>query len=201
MFRYTKQDMKLIVGLGNPGKEYAATRHNIGESVLRAVVAGKFAGDDACEFQEKPKFKAEVCQVEVGEEKVLLAIPTTYYNLSGEAVRAICDFYKIEPMDVLVIHDELALPFGTIRTRVGGSDAGNNGVKSIIAHIGQRFGRVRIGIWNERRDNMDDAAFVLAKLNSLETAMLPDIIQETKAAILSFITDPEFGATTKRIKN
>lgn len=192
--------MKLIVGLNNPGSEYLGTRHNIGEHILRTIIAGNFAGDDACEFQDKPKFKAEICQVQIGDEKVILALPHTFYNLCGESVRVITDFYKIEPKDVLVVHDELALPFGTIRNRVGGSDAGNNGIKSVIQHIGQRFSRIRVGILNEDREKLGDAAFVLSRFSSTEQAQMPDIIKEAKASILSFIQDAEFGATTKRIK-
>lgn len=191
--------MKLIVGLNNPGSEYEGTRHNLGAYLIRSVLAGNFAGDDACQLQDKPKFKAATCQIGVGDEKIIFALPTTYYNLSGEAVRAICDFYKIKPKDVLVVHDELALPFGTIRSRVGGSDAGNNGIKSIIQHISPGFGRLRVGIANDQRERMDDAAFVLSRFNSLETALLPEIVKEAKAGIVSFITDPEFGSTTRRV--
>lgn len=191
---------KLVVGLNNPGAEYRGTRHNIGEHIIRTVLSGKYMGDEACELQDKPKFKAHMCEVQVNDTKVIFALPTTFYNLCGESVRAICDFYKIDVKDVLVVHDELALPFGTIRSRVGGSDAGNNGIKSVINHVGANFGRVRVGIWNEQRDVMDDAAFVLSKFSTLENATMPQVVEEARTAIMAFITEDEFGATTRRVK-
>ena len=108
--------MKLIIGLGNPEPRYDLTRHNVGFFAL-----DRLADLAGLTFAPKSKFKADMAEFSIGNEKILLAKPTTYYNESGQAARAICDFYKIAPDDVLVIHDELSLPFGTIRTRTGGS--------------------------------------------------------------------------------
>ncbi len=149
--------MKLIIGLGNPEEKYKNTRHNIGFRVLT-----EYAEKKDVEFALKDKFRACIAELTIDGEKVILAKPTTYYNLVGEAARLITDFYKIAPADILVVHDELALPFGTIRTRIGGSDAGNNGVKSMTQHLGPDTARLRVGVYNELRERMDDADFVLA---------------------------------------
>ncbi|MGD8374161.1 MAG: aminoacyl-tRNA hydrolase [Candidatus Woesebacteria bacterium] len=147
---------KLIIGLGNLDAKYNDTRHNTGFKILDDL-----ADHHKASWQTKTKFKSVVAEISSFGQKAILAKPTTYYNLSGEAARAICDFYKIESDNVLAIHDELALPFGTIRTRVGGSSAGNNGIKSLIAHIGQDFLRIRVGIANDHSDQKPADQFVL----------------------------------------
>ncbi len=114
-------------------------------------------------------------------------IPTTYYNSSGEAVQAVTSLYKIDPSDILIIHDELALPFGTIRTRFGGSDAGNNGVKSVTAHMGPDTARVRIGVYNQLRDTINDADFVLSKFTAAEQEILSTIAPIVHNTISAFI--------------
>ena len=182
--------MKLIIGLGNPEEKFTHTRHNVGFRVL-----DDFAKEQGASFKLEKKFKAEVAELSSDGEKVILAKPMTYYNLSGEAARAICDFYKIEPHDVLVIHDELALPFGTIRSRLGGSDAGNNGVKSINTHLGPDTARIRVGIWNDLRDRIDDANFVLSRFTAEESAALDEKTQKITSLIDAFIQG-QFEPTT-----
>ena len=182
--------MKLIIGLGNPEEKFTHTRHNVGFRVL-----DDFAKEQGASFKLEKKFKAEVAELSSDGEKVILAKPMTYYNLSGEAARAICDFYKIEPHDALVIHDELALPFGTIRSRLGGSDAGNNGVKSINTHLGPDTARIRVGIWNDLRDRIDDANFVLSRFTAEESAALDEKTQKITSLIDAFIQG-QFEPTT-----
>ena len=184
--------MKLIIGLGNPEDKYTGTRHNVGFSMLD-MLADELSGT----FQDKAKFKALIAEVSVQGEKVLLAKPTTYYNLSGEAMRLIADFYKIAPQDILIIHDELALPLATLRTRLGGSDAGNNGIKSINEQGGTNSGRIRIGIWSELRDRMDDVTFVLGRFSSEEQATLKTLQPTVLTLTEAFIKD-SFGPTTHR---
>ena len=166
--------MKLIVGLGNPEKKFDGTRHNTGFFVL-----DQFAEATGLTWQHRDKFKAFVA--ELPDKSALLVKPTTYYNLVGESVRSLADFYKIPPEDILIIHDELALPFGTIRTREQGSDAGNNGIKSMNAHLGHTTTRLRIGIQNNLTEHMDAADFVLAKFTPSEKqafieTVLPHVI-------------------------
>jgi peptidyl-tRNA hydrolase, PTH1 family len=187
---YTVESMKLIIGLGNPEERYKNTRHNIGFRVVSEYSAGKRVG-----FQQKDKFKAFIAELSVDGEKIILAKPTTYYNNVGESARLISDFYKIEPADILVIHDELALPFGTIRTRIGGSDAGNNGIKSIAQHIGPDTARIRFGVYNDLRDRIDDADFVLSNFTKAEDDAFTELYKKAAAAIDAFISGT-FEATT-----
>ncbi len=184
--------MKIIFGLGNPADEYGGTRHNVGFAVLDA-----YAGEKGAQFQPKTKYKALIAETKLAGEKVLLVKPTTYYNLVGESLRTLVDFYKLEPADVLVVHDDLALPFGTLRTRVGGSDAGSNGLKSIIQHGGEASARLRIGITNELRSRMDDVDFVLSKFSANEAKALHDL-QPKIAEIIDDFIGGDFDHTTHR---
>lgn len=132
--------MKLLVGLGNPGSEYAATRHNIGfMAVDRLVRRHSFPAF-------KDKFNAQVAEGVIGSEKVILLKPQTYMNESGQAVLAACAFYKIKPSDIIVIHDDMDLAAGKVRVKTGGGSGGHNGIKSIDAHIGTDYARVRVGV-------------------------------------------------------
>lgn len=133
--------MKLVVGLGNPGKEHAAQRHNIGFWAIDAL-AQKYAFPA---FQEK--FKGLFAQGIVGGEKVFLLKPLTYMNKSGESVAKVAQFYKIEPADIIILHDELDLAPGKIKIKTGGGEAGHNGLRSTSARLGTPdYKRVRIGI-------------------------------------------------------
>jgi len=164
--------MKLIFAQGNPEPKYSATRHNIGFSALDDLAARFNA-----KWLNQPKFNATITEIKISDEKVLLVKPTTYYNETGSSVRRLVDFYKINPAsDLLVIHDDLALPFGTVRVRQQGSDGGNNGIKSINAYIGQDYSRIRVGTYNELRDKMDDADFVLSKFSPEESENLKETI-------------------------
>lgn len=170
--------MKLVVGLGNIGPHFEGTRHNVGFMTLDSL---------STDWQDKPKFKAAIAELTQNGQKIILAKPNTYYNLSGEAVRALKDFYKLDNADILLIHDELALPFGTIRARLSGSDAGNNGMKSVIAHIGPDVARLRIGIANDLSAKQDAADFVLSTFRHEEHKMLPDIFAESHRLVWKFI--------------
>lgn len=132
--------MWLITGLGNPGAEYAATRHNIGfmavDALARAAHVASFSS----------KFHGEVASAEYGGEKLILLKPQTYMNLSGKSVQAAMAFYKLPPAQVIVLHDELDLPLGKVRIKKGGGANGHNGLKDIDAMVGQDYWRVRLGI-------------------------------------------------------
>lgn len=182
---------KLIVGLGNIGPEYGKTRHNAGFIALDLLATEK-----RLTWQEKSKFRALLCEYTEDDTKVILAKPTTFMNRSGEAARLIKDFYKIENEHILVVHDELALPFGTIRTRVGGSDAGNNGIKSLIQHIGADFARVRVGILDDELAVMGAVDFVLDRFDPEEYQKLTtDLQAKITTAITEFVTN-SFTPTT-----
>lgn len=161
--------MKLIIGLGNPGSTYKQTRHNVGFMLLDELAEKWGAG-----FQEKPRFRALVAETELEGEKILLIKPVTFYNLVGESARAIRDFYKCDNADVVAVHDDMALPFGVIRTRLNGSDGGNNGIKSLNQQLGHDYARIRVGIWNEDREHIDATDFVLGKLTKTQHVLLTD---------------------------
>jgi PTH1 family peptidyl-tRNA hydrolase len=170
--------VKIIFSQGNPEPDYAKSRHNVGFSVLN-VLATKLN----IKWINHPKFQAIIAEATIANEKTILVKPTSFYNETGLSVRKIIDFYKLDPIsDLLVIHDDFALPFGTIRVRKQGSDAGNNGIKSINAQIEPNYTRIRIGTWTELREKMDDADFVLAKFNSdefdkLDKNIIPKVIE------------------------
>ena len=147
--------MRLLVGLGNPGQEYAKTRHNMGFMAVDELVR-RFSFTPW-----KKGFKGQICSGEIEGEKIILLKPETYMNLSGEAVQEAMHFYKLTPKDVIVIHDELDLPVGKMKVKVGGSPAGHNGLKSIDNHIGVDYMRVRIGVGNDK--NIPTADYVLGK--------------------------------------
>src|SRR5882762_5438852 len=149
------QKTVLIVGLGNPGKEYDKTRHNIGFAALDSFAAKL----DFPDWITKKDLKSLISTQTIGDTRVVLVKPTTFMNLSGEAVQAVQHFYKVPDSQVVAVHDELDIPFGQIRTRLGGSDAGHNGIKSLIAHIGDGFGRVRVGVSNDISQKADSTDF------------------------------------------
>ncbi len=133
--------MKIIAGLGNPGDQYRMTRHNMGFLVLDALA------EDAGIAVQKKKFEALLGDGRMGAERVLLVKPQTFMNLSGQSVRQVIDFYQKTSEDLIVVHDDLDLPFGTVRVKVGGGDGGHKGVRSLMDHLGGgAFTRVRIGI-------------------------------------------------------
>lgn len=175
--------MKIVFAQGNPGSEYKNTRHNVGFLAL-----DYFADHNKVQFQPKPKFFADIAELTSNGEKVLLVKPTTYYNEAGKSARAIADFYKVDPTDILVIHDELALPFGTLRTREKGSPAGNNGIKSLNAHLGENYARLRIGTWNDIAAKAESFDFVLSKFTSEEmTKLQNDMFPKISDIITDFI--------------
>jgi len=160
--------MKIIVGLGNPGREYANTRHNLGfmvvDELLRRAGGGSF----------RQRFKAELGEVAFGTEKIVLVKPQTYMNLSGHAVREAASWYKVPRSDILVVLDDLDLPFGTIRLRADGSAGGHNGLKSVTEQLGGRdLPRLRIGIG---RGSGVATAQVLSRFAPEEERALPEVV-------------------------
>ncbi|MFZ1258150.1 MAG: aminoacyl-tRNA hydrolase [Candidatus Saccharimonas sp.] len=184
--------MKVIVGLGNPETRYTNTRHNVGFAMV-----DKYALKHGAAWKHSDKFKAQIAEIPVDGEILLLVKPTTYYNLVGESVRALMDFYKLTPGDILIVHDDLALPLGTIRTRIGGSDAGNNGLKSVSAHCGDATARLRIGIWTEQHTTKQATTVVLGTLTKAEAALLQDCSPTVFAAIDGFVAS-NFAITTQK---
>ncbi len=176
--------MKILLAQGNPGPDYAYTRHNVGWLLLD-LYADKYDAP----FKPEKKFFADIATLSIAGEKVLLVKPTTFYNETGRTARALVDFYKLTPSeDVLILHDDIALPIGTVRVRPDGSDAGNNGIKSLTAHLGPDYWRIRVGIYDSTRPQTGAVNFVLGTFSkaSLE-AIKKDILPYVETKITEFI--------------
>lgn len=174
----------LLVGLGNPGKEYEETRHNVGFMCLDEFVAET---DEMEDWVQKKDLKCLMSSGRVGENRVIAIKPATFMNLSGEAVQAALNFYKINPEHTAVIHDELDIDFGQIRLRQGGSDAGHNGIKSVTEHIGEGYGRIRIGVGPKIPEKIKSEDFVLQKFNAEQQKQLPNLKREVLAIVNEYL--------------
>jgi PTH1 family peptidyl-tRNA hydrolase len=183
----------LIVGLGNIGKEFENTRHNIGFACLDSFAAAHNIDN----WVAKKDLRCRLAMGTVGNSRVLLCKPATMMNLSGEAVQAVQHFYKLSNKDTLVVHDELDVAFGQIRCRIGGSHAGNNGVKSLIEQVGEDFGRVRVGIGPKTPQQIDSADFVLENFSKEEQAHLKDLKKEVTAVITEYIASGNLPHDTR----
>jgi len=162
--------MKIIIGLGNPGKKYEETRHNAGFMAIDKI------SDKWGIPVQQAKFRALVGEGRIDGAKVLLVKPQTYMNLSGESVGEILRFYKLTPEDILVIYDELDLPLGQLRLREKGSAGGHNGIKSLIQHLGtQEFKRIRIGI-SRPPQGMSVSDYVLGTFSAAERAQIEETV-------------------------
>jgi PTH1 family peptidyl-tRNA hydrolase len=172
--------MYLIAGLGNPGSKYAKHRHNAGFMVL-----DRFAlAHGAPAFRER--FSGSFAKLRIGEQDVGLLRPATYMNLSGRSVQAALHFFKLELSSLVVVHDELDLPFGSMRIKRGGGSAGHNGVTSIIEACGSpEFCRVRVGIG---RQGSGGADYVLSDFSTDQGAELPDVLESASAAVTDIVT-------------
>lgn len=185
---------KVLIGLGNPGEEYHLTRHNVGFACLDAFVKSM---DEMEPWIIKKDLKCMISKGRIGEHQVIAMKPTTFMNLSGEAVQALIDYYKINSAQIAVLHDELDINFGQIRLRTGGASAGHNGLKSIIGVIGEDFGRIRIGIGPKKPDKIDSADFVLQKFASDEQAQLPNLYKEVNAVLSEYIFGDQLPNDTR----
>ena len=169
----------MIVGLGNPGKEYEKTRHNVGFRSVE-LVAGQLKTKI-----DKVKFKALTRMVNHQGKKILLVEPQTYMNLSGAAVSALATYYKVKPDHILVIFDDISLPVGRIRIRRDGSAGGHNGIKSIIQSLGtDQFPRVKVGVGAKPHPDYDLADWVLSKFSAQEEKALQPALENAAAAAL-----------------
>jgi PTH1 family peptidyl-tRNA hydrolase len=170
--------VKIVVGLGNPGREYAATRHNLGFMVVDEIARGLALEN------RRNRFRAELVEGRDGAEKLVLVKPQTYMNLSGVAVREAMRWYKIPLADLLVIADDIDLPFGSLRMRAKGGSGGHNGLKSIMEEIGtDEFSRLRIGIGRGRGEATGQ---VLGRFNSSEEQVLLDVVRSAAACAIDW---------------
>lgn len=174
----------LLVGLGNPGKKYELTRHNAGFICIDEFVDKT---EEMEKWVEKKDLKCLLSTGRLGESRVIAVKPTTYMNNSGEAVRAVTDFYKITNDQIAVIHDELDIGFGQIRLRVGGSPAGHNGIKSVSAAIGEDYARVRIGVGPKKPAAIKAEDFVLQKFSAEQQKQLLNMRREVLAILIEYL--------------
>lgn len=173
--------MKLIVGLGNPGMQYAATRHNIGFEAIDTIA--ELRGISV----NKSKFKALIGEGKIGTERVVLMKPQTYMNLSGEAVSACANWYKIPLEDIIIIYDDVSLEVGQMRIRASGSAGGHNGIKSLIAHLGtEKFPRIKVGV-GEKPPGWDLADHVLGKFSEEEMKVLCPRLKDIDQAVETIV--------------
>lgn len=163
--------MIIIVGLGNIGQEYNQTRHNIGFEIV-----DKLAADFQTNFKTQPKLQAEITELNHEGQKIILAKPTTYMNLSGSAVEHILRHFKAYPENLRIIHDDISLPLGTLRWRSNGSAGGNNGLKSIIEKIGAEFWRLKVGVDHPPLE-IETKNWVLSRFNKEDQESLEKTIK------------------------
>jgi peptidyl-tRNA hydrolase, PTH1 family len=175
--------MHIIVGLGNPTDKYQATRHNIGWDAITRI------SDDYGISLDMKKHKAICGKGSIAGEKVVLAKPITYMNLSGESVRELMDFYKVTPEEVIVIYDDISLEVGQLRLRTKGSAGGHNGIKSIISHMGtDEFPRIKIGV-GDKPKGWDLADYVLGRFAAEEQETVREALKVTSDAVKTILTN------------
>jgi PTH1 family peptidyl-tRNA hydrolase len=185
----------LVVGLGNIGKEFSNTRHNLGFICLDFFVeSSKFEP-----WVNKKNLFTVLSNGNIGDTRILAAKPATFMNNSGKAINQVMNFYKLSNDQIIVVHDELDIPLGQIKTKSSGSSAGHNGVQAIIDQIGNDFKRIRLGIGPKSPVKIDSADFVLAKFNKTEQTHLKSLSKEVTAILNEFIFGTHFPEETRNI--
>ncbi|GAC1622008.1 MAG: aminoacyl-tRNA hydrolase [Nevskia sp.] len=173
--------LRAIVGLGNPGAEYERTRHNAGFWFADALAAA-YRGS----FRVEPKFRGELARIRVADNDVFLLKPSTFMNRSGEAIQPLAAFYKIASSDILVAHDELDLPTGTMRLKRGGGHGGHNGLRSVHQHLGEDYLRLRIGIGHPGTKEQV-LNYVLGRASGADEKLIHDGVAEAVAAVPTWL--------------
>lgn len=186
-------EIKLIVGLANPGAKYEETRHNAGEWLINEL-----ARMYNVSLKEEAKYFGKVAKINTAQGEVRLLVPTTFMNLSGKAVGALANFYRIKPEEILVAHDELDLPPGSVKLKKGGGHGGHNGLKDIIAALGnnKEFYRVRIGIGHPGHKDLV-AAYVLGKPAPQEKELINAVVDESSRCVEILLKDGIVKATNR----
>ena len=175
--------MKLIAGLGNIGQKYTFTRHNVGFMLIDSI-----AINSGLSLKENSRLKCFMTKFSNNNDDYILIKPTTFMNLSGEAVRAVMDYYKIDIKDVLIVYDDISLELGKIRFRASGSDGGHNGIKSVIQHVGTgNIARLKIGIGPQ--PSIPSEVFVLQNFSNEELDKLKEILSIAKEGIACYFTN------------
>jgi PTH1 family peptidyl-tRNA hydrolase len=174
--------MFLVVGLGNPGRQYQGNRHNVGFRVVDQLAARAGASSP------REKYGAELLEIALGGERVILCKPMEFMNVSGQAVRQVAGFHKIPAAQIVVVHDELDVPFGRLKLGAGGGAGGHNGIRSVISDLGTPdFARVRVGV-DRPPPSWQGADYVLANFTGAEQNQLPEIIDTACDAVEDIVT-------------
>jgi len=172
--------MKLIIGLGNPGEQFKRTRHNLGFAAVDTLAKELEVG----EWQFKKQLNALIAETNLNGKKIVLAEPQTFMNESGQAVRALADYFNVAPKNILIIHDEMDLPLGEFRFQAGRSAAGHKGVQSVIDELKSKdFSRLRLGI-NTQAENIATEDFVLQKFSEAEEKIIAEAVKEAMEEII-----------------
>lgn len=185
--------IKLIVGLGNPGAKYEGTRHNAGEWLINEI-----ARMYNVSLKEEPKYFGKTAKISTPQGEVRLLVPTTFMNLSGKSVGALANFFRIQPEEILVAHDELDLPAGAVKIKQGGGHGGHNGLKDIVACLGNKntFYRVRIGIGHPGSKDLV-SGYVLGKPSPEDQRLLDSVIDEAARCVDILFKDGMVKATNR----
>ena len=183
--------LRIIVGLGNPGPEHQVTRHNVGFWFVDLL-----ARRHGAEFRDYRKYSGETARITIEGQELILLKPTTYMNRSGLSVRQISDFYKIVPDDILVAHDELDLPAGSVRLKHGGGHGGHNGLRDTIAHVGENFWRLRLGIGHPG-NKADVIDYVLTRAPRIEEDVILDAVNTAADSVPLILEQGAERAMTK----
>lgn len=174
----------LLVGLGNIGEQYENNRHNVGFMCLDDFVS---KSQEMGDWMQKKDLKSIISTGQMGGCRIIAVKPTTYMNLSGDAVQETAHFYKIAAENIIVVHDELDIDFGQIRLRIGGSSAGHNGIKSVSEQIGEGYGRIRVGVGPKTPEQIKSEDFVLQNFSEEEQAQLTSMTREINAILNEYI--------------
>lgn len=174
--------MKLFVGLGNPGREYALNRHNIGFMALDRIAEDHGFGP------WRNKFQGQLCEGRLGSKKVLLLKPSTFMNLSGQSVAAVAHFYKLTLNQIFIFHDELDLAPNKLRIKQGGGHAGHNGLRSIHSHLGADYSRIRLGVGHPGNKNAV-SKYVLKDFSTIEQSQVTSLLQGISDGIIHLASD------------
>jgi PTH1 family peptidyl-tRNA hydrolase len=185
-------NVSIIAGLGNPEDKYEKTLHNAGFWFVDAL-ARKFGGD----FRYEKKFDAQCCRIRIGEQEVWLVKPQSYMNLSGGPVRGVMEYYRLKTPQLLVAHDEIDLPPGTVRLKLGGGHGGHNGIRDVIKHCGADFMRLRLGVGHPGEKDQVTGHVLKRASGDVEAAVERNI--DDAIAVLSVLIDDGLNAATKKL--
>ena len=184
--------LKIIAGLGNPEERYAHTLHNAGFWFVDELA--RRAGET---FRYEKRFDAEICRIRIGAQDVWLAKPQSFMNLSGGPVRGMLDYYRLEASELLVAHDEIDLPPGTVRLKLGGGHGGHNGLRDVIQHCGRDFMRLRLGVGHPGQKDQVTGYVLKRASNDVEAAILQNV--DASADVMPLLVDDGLNAAMKKL--